>query len=164
MRPSEDVPDMVGSGVAEDQSGWQGSSWSTGGDPPLPRLPLQPPRWDDGCSDGDSAAESRTLLVMEYADQRSLHTSICRGRLKGELVSHLRTAGLVISTLLVLNGFLNGLGTFSTWVPCDRGAVFEAILFQAFFAKSSLQSHCIGAVYFAGALQGTQTLLPHLDI
>lgn len=87
LRPSEDVPDMVGSGVAEDQSGWQGSSWSTGGDPPLPRLPLRPPGWDDGYSDGDGAAENRTLLVMEYADQRSLHTAICRGRLKGELVS-----------------------------------------------------------------------------
>ncbi|KAK9918409.1 hypothetical protein WJX75_003945 [Coccomyxa subellipsoidea] len=93
----------LGSMHSEDQSGWQGSSWSTGGDPPLPRLPLQPPRWDDGCSDGDSAAESRTLLVMEYADQRSLHTSICRGRLKGELEAILLCARDVASGMAYLH-------------------------------------------------------------
>ncbi|BDA51599.1 probable Ephrin type-A receptor 5 at C-terminar half [Coccomyxa sp. Obi] len=68
--------------AAELQSSWGGSS---GGDSTMdegvPPTCEAPQWWEDGRTlDG-----SKTLLVMEYADQRSLHTAISAGRLKGNL-------------------------------------------------------------------------------
>ena len=70
-------------GPADQESTWDESSTGDGtinGD--LPGCESTD-RWDDSkVVDG-----SKTLLVMEYADQRSLHTAISVGRLKGDLVS-----------------------------------------------------------------------------
>lgn len=61
-------------------------SWSSaGGAPPL-TPPLHVPEWGDPVPQ-DAAGDCRTLLLMEYADQKSLHAAISRGRLQGNLVS-----------------------------------------------------------------------------
>ncbi|CAL8465712.1 g5248 [Coccomyxa elongata] len=68
--------------AAELNNSWAGSS---GGDStPDETAPCCDARqwWDNGRTAVDG---SKTLLVMEYADQRSLHTAISTGRLKGNL-------------------------------------------------------------------------------
>ncbi|BDA51600.1 probable mitogen-activated protein kinase kinase kinase 20 at C-terminar half [Coccomyxa sp. Obi] len=73
----------LGSLTADQQSSWDdssvGDSTAEGGDAPPSHESL---RWWD---DGSTVDGSKTLLVMEYADQRSLHTAITAGRLRGNL-------------------------------------------------------------------------------
>ena len=75
-----------GCGYAELNNSWAGSSaGDSTGDEPAPSCDAPAQWWDDGrTTDG-----SKTLLVMEYADQRSLHTAISAGRFKGNLVRSL---------------------------------------------------------------------------
>ncbi|CAL8465709.1 g5245 [Coccomyxa elongata] len=72
----------LSSPTADQESSWAESSAgdsTADGDAPFSHESL---RWWD---DGNSGDGSKTLLVMEYADQRSLHTAISAGRLKGNL-------------------------------------------------------------------------------